>query len=613
MVATFAQIYYRAPIVSLAAASTAAAAAIVGLDGNLITNAAAAVSTMDGPATADAEQVTASASLGKQGGDSLSSGEDLVEGSGRRPPTPLLDKYTFVEHVRTVVEEDQLPDLPNFLESIGLGHRLEDFYRKSVFETKYLFAVNDMDLRLMDLSAEEMVLVKERASELKVERDVTEERLHPLLERRNELTYGRLFVERSASSFEFYLAGFGPPAPVDGGRLVWAEPRDACNMPPGGVTRKSLLSGAIVLAERGRCSFVDKANNVASSGASALVVINNGEDAEDLFRVAATLGGRSGGEVEPKGPENMATVLVRGSTLPSLSKTLEWGAAEAKLVPLDCKPGKASCAAVLPEEQGADNQVDSGTISVSYGPTTTTTATTTTTTTTRDPNTEGLPHIPEAFDFLSATFGATFPAGEVSVVPSLPEDACSSLATPAVESIAKSKAGEGAAVLVKRGGCSFGVKAKNAQDAGGRVIIIQDNGLGVLQNVGAPDPLAKELYIPGVFITARAGEALSTAAAAAAATPNTPNTLNTTDSRFGTDVTVTFHPNNSVGKEWGALGAIPWPEDLLELRVLAKQLRASHAAGGTSCRSRWVEDKVRQAEGLHPPPPAKNAKDGPGA
>ena len=53
---------------------------------------------------------------------------------------------------------------------------------------------------------------------------------------------------------------------------------------------------------------------MASSGASALVVINSGEDAEDLFRVAATLGGRSGGEVEPKGPENMATVRRRDET-----------------------------------------------------------------------------------------------------------------------------------------------------------------------------------------------------------------------------------------------------------------------------------------------------------
>ncbi|CAM9823928.1 unnamed protein product, partial [Laminaria digitata] len=229
-----------------------------------------------------------------------------------RSPTPLLDKYTFVETVRTVIEEDQLPELPEFLESIGLGHKLEDFYRKSVFETKYLFTVNDMDLRLMGLSPEEMGLVKGRASELKVERDVTEERLHPLLERRNELTYGRLFLERSASSFEFYLAGFGPPAPVDGGRLVWAEPRDACRPAAAAATADSNgLSGAIVLAERGSCSFVDKANNVASSGAAALVVINsgnNGDDPEDLFRVAATLGGRSGGEVEPKGPQNMATV-----------------------------------------------------------------------------------------------------------------------------------------------------------------------------------------------------------------------------------------------------------------------------------------------------------------
>ena len=37
----------------------------------------------------------------------------------------LLEKYTFRETVRTVIEEDQLPELPDFLESIGLGNRLE--------------------------------------------------------------------------------------------------------------------------------------------------------------------------------------------------------------------------------------------------------------------------------------------------------------------------------------------------------------------------------------------------------------------------------------------------------------------------------------------------------
>lgn len=55
-------------------------------------------------------------------------------------------------------------------------------------------------------------------------------------------------------------------------------------------------------------------------------------------------------------------MLVRGSTLSALSKALEWGAeggdpVTARLVPLDCKPGKASCEAVLPEEQKAEKQV----------------------------------------------------------------------------------------------------------------------------------------------------------------------------------------------------------------------------------------------------------------
>lgn len=57
---------------------------------------------------------------------------------------------------------------------------------------------------------------------------------------------------------QFYLAGFGPPAPLDEARLVWAEPRDAC----GSLSNSGLLSGAIVLAERGSCSFVDKVHSI---------------------------------------------------------------------------------------------------------------------------------------------------------------------------------------------------------------------------------------------------------------------------------------------------------------------------------------------------------------
>ena len=95
----------------------------------------------------------------------------------------------------------------------------------------------------------------------------------------------------------------------------------------------------------------------------------------------------------------------------------------------------------------------------------------------------GVANTSEAFEFLSATFGATLPGGHVAVVPSLPEDACSPLAPLAIAAAAEGREsgagssdeggvlGGGAstdhppstAVLVKRGGCSFGVKAKNVQ------------------------------------------------------------------------------------------------------------------------------------------------------
>lgn len=63
-----------------------------------------------------------------------------------------------------------------------------------------------------------------------------------------------------------------------------------------------------------------QANNVASSDAIALVIINNGENGEDLFRVAATLGVSSGVEQppeEPKGPQSMATVSMSAVLLGS--------------------------------------------------------------------------------------------------------------------------------------------------------------------------------------------------------------------------------------------------------------------------------------------------------
>lgn len=46
-------------------------------------------------------------------------------GSAAAGSESLLEKYKFRETIKTVIEEEHLPELPQFLESIGLGDRLE--------------------------------------------------------------------------------------------------------------------------------------------------------------------------------------------------------------------------------------------------------------------------------------------------------------------------------------------------------------------------------------------------------------------------------------------------------------------------------------------------------
>ncbi|CAM9880783.1 unnamed protein product, partial [Choristocarpus tenellus] len=232
-------------------------------------------------------------------------------------------------------------------------------------------------------------------------------------------------------------------------------------------------------------------------------------------------------------------VLVRGSALPVLSKAIEWGQVTARLVPLECRSGQAACKGVLPEEFDMDMQVewwvghgqlphqqtflkvDAGRI---------------------DAETEG-----ESFDFLSATFGGTLPQGHVMLAEANPADACQPLQNRGEV--------EAAAVLVRRGGCTFGEKAKNVQDSEGRVMIVADNSLGVLQNVGALDNLAKELFMPAVFVTSKAGDRLAIVA------------------QPGSSGVVHLVPDNSIAQGWADLGSLSWPDKLLERKVLMRQLQ----------------------------------------
>ncbi|CAM9956980.1 unnamed protein product, partial [Choristocarpus tenellus] len=73
---------------------------------------------------------------------------------------------------------------------------------KSSYPLRYFHSNSTLISTLKGLSPEETQAVKQRAEQLKVEREVTAIRLHPLLEKRNSLSYGRLFLTDSLSSFE---------------------------------------------------------------------------------------------------------------------------------------------------------------------------------------------------------------------------------------------------------------------------------------------------------------------------------------------------------------------------------------------------------------------------
>jgi hypothetical protein len=68
------------------------------------------------------------------------------------------------------------------------------------------------------------------------------------------------------------LGGFGAPAQrvrTPPTSLLLADPLDACDI------LLDIAPGAVVLAERGNCSFVDKALNVQKAGGSAMMLFNN--------------------------------------------------------------------------------------------------------------------------------------------------------------------------------------------------------------------------------------------------------------------------------------------------------------------------------------------------
>jgi len=352
--------------------------------------------------------------------------------------------------------------------------------------------------------------------------------LHELRRERNALTYGRVFVKRSTASFEFKKAWFGASFPEDREMaLVRALPVDGCA--PLMFQNTSLYKGSAVLADRGGCSFVDKAWHAHNAGASLLLVINNPDTPFDR----PTAGYATDAEPTPS-PDALAVGLVHQDAGPALVRAASsvwaahgdsaveltqtrapwrafleahgllkksvvvdrrqgpWDVRDAttvRAVPLKCVPGRPDCSPVLESEKKVLPDTDSGSLVVDD----------------------------ESFEFVSAAWGGVLPDRPLTIVVATPEHLCAepphwvcrtlSLLCPGPNYPAFYAKAAGALVVAKRGGgCAFAVKARHAASLGAAVLVVEQRDEEPLLRMGARAPPFPQVV--GVAVRSKAGRAL---------------------------------------------------------------------------------------------------------
>jgi hypothetical protein len=133
------------------------------------------------------------------------------------------------------------------LDELELGDKLKQFQEAAVSDTLTLLRLKAMDLRMLGLGREKIEQVLAKIQQLTVREEEVVTTASPLLEERNALKYGRLFIDRSASSFEYFQADFGAAVPLTSSPLVWVEPRTGCGLTAGTAQN---LTGKFALVER---------------------------------------------------------------------------------------------------------------------------------------------------------------------------------------------------------------------------------------------------------------------------------------------------------------------------------------------------------------------------
>jgi hypothetical protein len=133
------------------------------------------------------------------------------------------------------------------LDELELGDKLKQFQQAEVADSLTLLRMKAMDLRMLGLGREKIEQVLAQIQQLTVREEEVVTTVSPLLAERNALKYGRLFIDRSASSFEYFQADFGAAIPFTNSPLVWVEPKTGCGLAAGTAQN---LTGKFALVER---------------------------------------------------------------------------------------------------------------------------------------------------------------------------------------------------------------------------------------------------------------------------------------------------------------------------------------------------------------------------
>lgn len=283
--------------------------------------------------------------------------------------------------------------------------------------------------------------------------------------------WGRMYIDGWPQTIQYFRAHFGNGPPLGRKKIVFAEPRNACQQLE---NAEHLNEDYIVIANRGVCTYGTKAKNVMASNVSAIVIVNNepgvdhlpGPDAHDIdFSVASI--------AQPEG--QLLEVVYDESPVDPVTGFRR--VMEGYMVPINCPKSGDCIPTTVDEKRAITKLVEGGTLELlnSDG-------------SVNDNVVKDMP-----IEYLLAHFGTKVPEDTLDIVVAKPAEACVPL-----ENEVKGKI-----VLVRRGSCPFVKKAEMVQDAGGRVMIMGNMQANIIRMGVEPRWKGLDIAIPVLMVSKR--------------------------------------------------------------------------------------------------------------